>query len=107
MRLAYSLSLFFLCYNSTHEQQVERLIARDKITENEALQRIRAQMPLAEKCRKADIVIDNSEDHDFTLQQVQKLYEEMRKLSSHQWIYRVALIIALVVGIAVLIKIVF
>ena len=51
------------------------MIARDKITENEALQRIQAQMPLAEKCRRADIVIDNSEDRDFTLQQVQRLYE--------------------------------
>lgn len=86
---------------------MERLIARDKITENEALQRIQAQMPLAEKCRRADIVIDNSEDRDFTLQQVQRLYEDMMKLSSYQWMYRVALIIALIVGIAVLIKTLF
>lgn len=83
------------------------MIARDKITENEALQRIQAQMPLAEKCRRADIVIDNSEDRDFTLQQVQRLYEDMMKLSSYQWMYRVALIIALIVGIAVLIKTLF
>ena len=86
---------------------MERLIARDKITENEALQRIQAQMPLAEKCRRADIVIDNSEDRDYTLQQVQRLYEDMMKLSSYQWMYRVALIIALIVGIAVLIKTLF
>ena len=86
---------------------MERLIARDKITENEALQRIQAQMPLAEKCRRADIVIDNSEDRDYTLQQVQRLYEDMMKLSSYQWMYRVALIIALIVGIAVLIKALF
>ena len=83
------------------------MIARDKITENEALQRIQAQMPLTEKCRRADIVIDNSEDRDFTLQQVQRLYEDMMKLSSYQWMYRVALIIALIVGIAVLIKTLF
>ena len=83
------------------------MIARDKITENEALQRIQAQMPLAEKCRRADIVIDNSEDRDYTLQQVQRLYEDMMKLSSYQWMYRVALIIALIVGIAVLIKALF
>lgn len=83
------------------------MITRDKITENEALQRIQAQMPLAEKCRRADIVIDNSEDRDFTLQQVQRLYEDMMKLSSYQWMYRVALIIALIVGIAVLIKTLF
>ena len=83
------------------------MITRDKITENEALQRIQAQMPLAEKCRRADIVIDNSEDREFTLQQVQRLYEDMMKLSSYQWMYRVALIIALIVGIAVLIKTLF
>ena len=83
------------------------MIARDKITENEALQRIQAQMPLTEKCRRADVVIDNSEDRDFTLQQVQRLYEDMMKLSSYQWMYRVALIIALIVGIAVLIKTLF
>lgn len=86
---------------------MERLIARDKITENEALQRIQAQMPLAEKCRRADIVIDNSEDRDFTLQQVQRLYEDMMKLSSYQWMHRMALIIALIVGIAFLIKTLF
>lgn len=83
------------------------MITRDKITENEALQRIQAQMPLTEKCRRADVVIDNSEDRDFTLQQVQRLYEDMMKLSSYQWMYRVALIIALIVGIAVLIKTLF
>lgn len=81
-------------------------MARDGITDGEALQRIQAQMPLAEKCRRADVVIDNSSDRDLTLQQVWKLHEEMKKLSSFQWIYRIVLAIVLVVGIMLVIKIV-
>lgn len=81
-------------------------MARDGITDGEALQRIQAQMPLAEKCRRADVVIDNSGDRDLTLQQVWKLHEEMKKLSSFQWIYRIVLAIVLVVGIMLVIKIV-
>ena len=82
-------------------------MARDGITDVEALQRIQAQMPLAEKCRRADIVIDNSSDRDFTMQQVWKLHEEMKKLSSYQWIYRIVLAIVLVVGILLVMKFVF
>ena len=36
-----------------------RLMDRDKSSKEEALKRINAQMPLAEKVRKADIVVDN------------------------------------------------
>jgi len=40
--------------------QMERLIARDRLTLREALSRIKAQMPLEEKIKFADVVIDNS-----------------------------------------------
>jgi dephospho-CoA kinase len=40
--------------------QVERTVARDGGTADEALARIRAQMPLEEKARRADYVIDNT-----------------------------------------------
>jgi dephospho-CoA kinase len=40
--------------------QVERTVARDGGTAEEALARIRAQMPLEEKARRADYVIDNT-----------------------------------------------
>jgi dephospho-CoA kinase len=42
------------------DTQVERTVARDGGTEQEALARIRAQMPLEEKARRADHVIDNT-----------------------------------------------
>lgn len=42
------------------ETQVARTVARDGGTTEEALARIRAQMPLEEKARRADHVIDNT-----------------------------------------------
>ena len=41
------------------ETQVERTVARDSCTPEEARARVEAQMPLAEKVRQADHVIDN------------------------------------------------
>lgn len=40
--------------------QIQRMMARDGITEDEAKARLRAQMPLAEKIAKADYVIQNT-----------------------------------------------
>jgi len=46
---------------STSESvQLERLMQRDHLSEEEARARIRAQMPLEEKRRRADAVIDSS-----------------------------------------------
>ncbi len=42
--------------------QLARLMKRDGYSEEEALARIDAQMPISEKRRRATIVIDNSED---------------------------------------------
>lgn len=42
------------------EVQVERTVARDGCTEDEARARIAAQMPLSEKVEVADFVIDNT-----------------------------------------------
>jgi len=40
--------------------QIERLMLRDRLSEAEALMRIRSQMPLEEKAKIADFVVDNS-----------------------------------------------
>ena len=40
------------------ETQLERLMARDGLTKEEALSRIRSQMPVEEKARRSDAVID-------------------------------------------------
>jgi dephospho-CoA kinase len=42
-----------------HQTQVKRLMARDRLTEQDAEQRIRLQIPLEEKVFRADRVIDN------------------------------------------------
>lgn len=59
------------------EEQLRRLLARDKtMSEGEARARIAAQMPLAEKCARADVVIDNSGTKEETRDYVGKLWEE-------------------------------
>jgi dephospho-CoA kinase len=40
--------------------QIQRLITRDAMTQEQALARIRSQMPIEEKKKRATIVIDNS-----------------------------------------------
>jgi dephospho-CoA kinase len=46
--------------------QIARLMARDGIDRDEALRKIRSQIPLAEKVKLADYVIDNSGDRAAT-----------------------------------------
>jgi dephospho-CoA kinase len=45
---------------ATPEQQLARLMRRDNLSREEALQRIAAQMPLAEKISRADILVENN-----------------------------------------------
>lgn len=56
--------------NCPLDRQIERLIARDRLTQEQAMNRINSQMPLSEKCDRADIVLDNSSTLEFLLQQV-------------------------------------
>jgi len=59
------------------EQQLARLMARDRIGEEEALLRIRAQPPQEEKVRRADRVIDNSGAIEETIAQVRAAWEAL------------------------------
>ncbi|EDO42163.1 predicted protein [Nematostella vectensis] len=59
-------------------QQRKRLIERSNLTEDEAEQRIEAQLPLEEKCRRATYIIDNSGTKEETNKQVNNLYLELR-----------------------------
>ena len=59
------------------EEQLARLLARDKsMSEGEARARISAQMPLSEKCARADIVIDNSGTAKETRECIEQLWRE-------------------------------
>ena len=57
--------------------QLERQMRRDGRNRDEALRRIRAQMPLDEKRRLADHVIDNSGSFEDTERQVRALYRQL------------------------------
>lgn len=46
--------------------QIQRLMQRDALTEEQALARIRSQMPIEEKKKRATIVIDNSGSRENT-----------------------------------------
>jgi len=52
------------------QQQIERLIQRDSLTLEQAQARINSQMPLSEKCDRADVVLDNSSTLEDLRQQV-------------------------------------
>lgn len=44
------------------EQQLQRLQQRNHLTQSEAIARINSQLPLSEKVKFADVVLDNSSD---------------------------------------------
>lgn len=63
------------------EQQRERLLARG-LSPQQAEQRLAAQMPLEEKCRLADEVIDASGPLEQTRRQTEALVARLRKLAA-------------------------
>jgi len=63
------------------EIQIDRLVNRDGISREEALARIEAQMPLAEKISRADYVIDNAGSVVETKAQAEKLYHYLLQLN--------------------------
>jgi dephospho-CoA kinase len=63
----------------TLEQQVQRLMARNRLTEEQARQRIALQMPLAEKRAFATDIVDNSGTEEQTRVQVDALFEDLEQ----------------------------
>ncbi len=63
------------------EQQVERLVARG-MAKDDALQRMAAQLPLAEKRQLATIQLDCSGTMEETQKQVEQLAVHLRKLAA-------------------------
>lgn len=62
--------------------QIERTMARDGCTEEQALLRIRAQMPLSEKRELSDYVIENDGSREETETQVRTLFQTLRTAES-------------------------
>jgi dephospho-CoA kinase len=65
----------------TPEQQIERAMARDGLTRQEVVDRLRRQMPLSEKVKYADYVIDTSGSKENTVRQTQAVYDSLRSLN--------------------------
>jgi dephospho-CoA kinase len=61
------------------EIQLERLMGRDKLSREDALRRISAQMPQAEKMRYADYLIDTSDGFEPTREQVATAFAKLDK----------------------------
>jgi dephospho-CoA kinase len=61
--------------------QRKRLRERSGLTPQQIESRIASQMPLEEKLKVADFVIDNSADPGTTRQQVQEVYRQLRPLA--------------------------
>jgi len=59
------------------EKQIERLMKRDKLTEEEAQKRIESQLSSEQKVLWADKVIYNSGDREKTKEQVTVLWQEL------------------------------
>jgi dephospho-CoA kinase len=61
-------------------QQIERAMQRDGSTREQAMARLASQMPLAEKRKYADYVIDTSGTKEDTLRQTGDVYNSLRSL---------------------------
>lgn len=59
------------------DEQLRRLIERDKLSATEAERRLAAQMDIEEKKRLADYVIDNGGSLEDTERQIERLWREM------------------------------
>ncbi len=62
-------------------QQLERLLGRGGLTRPEAQARIDSQMPIEEKVRFADFVIDNSGDRERTRVRTREVHRQLLKLA--------------------------
>lgn len=63
------------------EVQLLRLKTRDALSDEEALRRITAQMPIEEKVKQADFVIDNSGSREQTAAQLDYVWREVMQRS--------------------------
>ncbi len=71
-----------LVVDCPEQAQLERLMSRDAIPRDEALQMIRAQMSRATRLKSAHDVIDNSGSREATRRQVERLHSRYLELAA-------------------------
>lgn len=59
------------------DTQLRRLMKRNELSEQAALERIKSQMPLLEKVKRADYVVDTTGAYEETFDQVAYIFREM------------------------------
>jgi dephospho-CoA kinase len=64
------------------EEQIRRLMVRNRFTREEAESRVESQMPIGEKVPRADIVIHNGGAVEETAGEVDRVWEELRRRSA-------------------------
>lgn len=64
---------------ANQQAQVKRLMERDRFTLEQALARISSQMPLDEKRKYADYVIDNTGTREASERQTREVFEKLRQ----------------------------
>lgn len=68
----------FVCVVTCDEEmQFARLKARNQLSDEEARKRMQAQMPLKDKCERADYLLDNSGDLDNLYRQIEAMMKEV------------------------------
>jgi dephospho-CoA kinase len=60
---------------TTRERQIQQLMGRDRISREEAVRRLDAQLPLEEKVSHAHYVINNSGTEEETVEQTTRFYK--------------------------------
>ena len=63
----------------TEDTQLERLMERNALTEDQARDRLAAQMPLDEKKAFVDLVLDNNSKRDHLYQQIDRALEQIER----------------------------
>ena len=66
------------------EVQVKRLMKRDNITEEMAMNIIKSQLSVEEKKGYCDLLIDNSSSLEDTRKQVEELWEQLKKIQQER-----------------------
>lgn len=66
---------FIICLSSTTELQLQRLMQRRGLSEDEARQRLAAQMPVAQKAARAHLVVENDATRQELEEAARKVYE--------------------------------
>ncbi|ALC46655.1 Dpck [Drosophila busckii] len=79
-------------------KQLERLLARNELSEAEARKRVESQMPLEKKCEKSHFVVDNNGTVEQTEAAVNLIYNMMQESNQH-WYNRMFILgVILVAG---------